>query len=149
MVYSGLMDDFNLEKLAKEIVVERFRGIADAPAGAGLVARQIVSKAVNGTAARQSPRDSVVATCRGLMSGMLLLEKDLPRTAVAILSQMTLVAEATHQDPAELMTWAIEGIAPVAKLAGRDVCESCEAAIEAAFMGAGQVFASTCDAAGA
>lgn len=143
------MDDFNLETLAKEIVVERFRDVADAPAGAGLVARQIVTKAVSGTRARQSPRDSVVAACRGLMSGMLLLEKDLPRTAVAILGQMGAVAEAADQDPAELMTWAIEGIAPVAKLAGGDARDAVETAIESAFMGAGRVFAAACGTAGA
>lgn len=141
------MDDFNLEKLAKEIVVERFKGIADAPAGAGLVARQIISKAVSGTQARQSPRHSVAAVCRGLMKGMLLLEMDLPRTAVAILGQMDEVALATHQDPAELMTWALEGIAPVAALAGRQTRDAVEEAIEAGFMGAGSVFARSCETA--
>lgn len=143
------MDDFNLEKLAKEIVVERLKGVADAPAGAGEVARQIVTKAVTGTQARQAPRDSVIATCRGLMSGMFLLEKDLPSTAVAILSQMSAVASATNQDPADLMTWAMEGIAPVAKIAGRQACEAVEQAIEAAFMGAGPVFSKACETAGA
>lgn len=139
------MDAFGLEKLAKEIVVSRFRGVADGPAGAGLVARQIVVKSVTGTS--QPPRDSVVAACRGLMSGLLILEMDLAASAVAILGQMNAAAAETHQDPAELMTWAMEGIAPVAKLAGRDACERIEAAIEAAFMGAGGVFAAKCGAA--
>lgn len=139
------MDDFNLEKLAKEIVVARFGGVADAPAGAGAVAKQIVVKAVGG--ARQPARDSVTSVCRGLMSGMLILEKDLPRAAVAILGQMNAAAAETHQDPADLMTWAMEGIAPVARLAGRDVCYRIEASIEESFMGAGRTFASLCEAA--
>lgn len=143
------MDDFNLEKLAKEIVVERLANIADAPDGAGQVARQIVIKAVTGTRARQAPRETVAAVCRGLMSGMLLLNQDLPRTAVAILSQMGAVAEATHQDPAELMTWAMEGIAPIATLAGGHARENIEAAIETAFMGAGGIFTVLCETAGA
>jgi hypothetical protein len=143
------MDDFNLEKLAKEIVIERFKNVADAPSGAGEVARLVVTKAITGTQARQTPRVTVTATCRGLMSGMLLLEKDLPRTAVAILRQMNAVAVETHQDPAELMTWAMEGFAPVAKLAGRHSCESIKHAIDADFMGAGNVFASACEMAGA
>lgn len=142
------MDDFNLEKLAKEIVVERLKGVADPPSGAGAVARQIVTKAISGTRARQSPRVTVAAVCRGLMTGMLILGQDLPGTAVAILSQMSAVATATHQDPAELMTWAMEGISQVAALSGRHSCEAIELAIEAAFMGAGQVFASACEAAG-
>ncbi|MDD5304823.1 MAG: hypothetical protein PHS14_17135 [Elusimicrobia bacterium] len=143
------MDDFNLEKLAKEIVVERLTGVEDAPSGAGEVARLIVTKAVTGTQARQAPHDSVVAVCRGLMSGMLLLGKDLPATAVAILGQMGAVAADTNQDPAELMTWAIEGLAPVASIAGRQTRDAVEEAIEAAFMGAGGVFSRTCEAAGA
>jgi len=143
------MDDFNLEKLAKEIVVARMKDLPDAPAGAGLVAGQMLSKAVAGTQARQAPHDTVVAVCRGLMSGMLLLGKDLPSTAVAILKQINVVAETTNQDPAELMTWAIEGIAPVANIAGRTTRYAVQEAIESAFMGAGQVFDSTCETAGA
>lgn len=143
------MDDFNLEKLAKEIVVARMKDLPDAPSAAGLVAAQILAKAVASTQARQAPRDTVVAVCRGLMSGMLLLGKDLPSTAVAILKQINLVAESTQQDPAELMTWALEGIAPVAGIAGRQTRDAVEEAIEAAFMGAGQAFASVCQTAGA
>ncbi len=143
------MDDFNLEKLAQEIVVERLKGAADAPAGAGEIARQFVTKAIIGTQARQAPRDSVVATCRGLMSGILLLGKDLAGTAVAILSQMNAVAVETDQDPAELMTWAMEGFAPVAKLAGRHACDDIKQAIDQDFMGAGNIFASACETAGA
>ncbi len=143
------MDDFNLEKLAKEIVIERLKGVDDPPAGAGEVARKIVSSAVNGTAAHQAPHESVKAVCRGLMSGMLLLENDLPRTAVAILSQMSVVAGETHQDPAELMTWAMEGIAPIVSLAGGTMRDDVAAAIDSSFMGAGDAFKQVCETAGA
>ena len=143
------MDDFNLETLAKEIAVSRLRGVSDAPAGAGAVARSMAAKAITGTAGRQAPRDGVAATCRGLMSGMLLLEKDLPKTAVEILSQMGAVAVETNQDPAELMLWAMEGIAPVAKIAGENRRSAIQDAIEAKFMGAGEAFARACETAGA
>ena len=83
------------------------------------------------------------------MSGMFLLEKDLPRTAVAILSQMSVVATETHQDPSELMTWAMEGIAPIVALAGGHTKDDVELAIETAFMGAGDVFKHVCETAGA
>lgn len=143
------MDDYNLEQLAKEIALDCLKGAADAPAGAGEFARQFVTKAITGTQSHQAPRDSVRAACRGLMSGMLLLEQNLPKTAVAILTQMGAVAAATHQDPAELMIWAMEGIAPVAKLAGGRAYDDIQGAIETAFMGAGQAFASASEAAGA
>ena len=83
------------------------------------------------------------------MSGIYLLEKDLPLTAVAILHQMSAVAVATHQDPAELMTWAMEGIAPIAKHAGGNACTEIQDAIEGSFMGAGGIFAEACRTAGA
>jgi hypothetical protein len=143
------MDDFNLEKLAKEIVVDRLKGVEDPPAGAGEVARKIVSQAVNGTASHQAPHETVKAVCRGLMSGMFLLEKDLPRTAVSILGQMSLVAGETHQDPAELMTWAMEGFAPIVSLAGGHVRDDVATAIDASYMGAGEVFKQVCETAGA
>ncbi len=148
--YNPRVDDYNLEKLAQQIVVERLANIGDAPDGAGQVARQMVSKAVMGTQERQAPRETVAAVCRGLMSGMLLLNQDLPRTAVAILSQMGAAAASTHQDPADLMTWAMEGIAPVVKLSGETAFEAVQLAVESAFMGAGQAFvAAARDTAGA
>ena len=142
------MDDFNLEKLAQQIVIERFEKVADVAEGAGQVARKIVTQAVTGTMARQSPRISVTAVCRGLMSGMLIAGRDLPPAAVAILNQMSAVAVETNQDPAELMTWAMEGIAPIATMAGEPVRASVEAAIDQAFMGAGTVFSRACATAG-
>jgi hypothetical protein len=143
------MDDFNLEKLAQQIVIERFEKVSDVAEGAGAVARKIVTQAVTGTVARQSPRISVTAVCRGLMSGMLIAGRDLSPAAVAILKEMGHVANETHQDPAEMMTWAMEGIAPVATMAGEPVRAAVEAAIEHEFMGAGQVFATACATAGA
>ncbi|MBI3288301.1 MAG: hypothetical protein HYZ74_02145, partial [Elusimicrobia bacterium] len=133
------MDVPNLEKLAKDIVVERLKNTPDAPGDCGLIARQIAAQAFANSDTQQQPAQSVRAVCRGLMSGMLLLEKDLPRAAVAILSQMGTVAHETHQDPAEMMTWAMEGIAPVAKLSGEHARATIQDAIETAFMGAGDV----------
>jgi hypothetical protein len=142
------VDDFNLEKLAKEIVIDCLTGVEDAPSGAGEFARQILINAIVSTQSRQTPRDSVQAVCRGLMSGMLLLKKDLPRAAVAILGQMSAVAVACHQDPSELMSWALEGIAPIAMLAGGRTRDTVEAAVETAFMGAGRNFARACEGGG-
>ena len=142
------MDDFNLEKLAQQIVIERFEKVADPAEGAGQVARKIVTQAVTGTMASQSPRISVTAVCRGLMSGMLIANRDLAPAAVAILTEMSAVANVTHQDPAEMMTWAMEGIAPVATMAGEPARAAVEHAIDHAFMGAGAVFAQACATAG-
>lgn len=131
--------EFDFEKLGKEIVVSKFAGVADPYALAGEAAHKIAVAAVTSTRGRQEPRLTVSAVCRGVASGMVLLEKDLPKTAVALLTQMAVVAQETNLDPAECMTWAMEGLAPVAKLSpgGADPVRS---AIDEQFMGAGEVF---------
>ena len=144
------MDAISLEKKSKEAVVESLKDAADAPAGAGELARKLATREIIASvAAAQPPSHCVIAICKGLMAGMLLLEKDLPLPALAILNQMGVVAEATHQDPAELMTWAMEGIAPVAKLAGEAARFAVQEAIATSFMGAGEIFSKACETAGA
>ena len=141
--------EYDFEKLAKEIVVEKLKDAADAPALAAEVAHKLVVAGIAGAGARQEPRMTVAAACRGVMSGMLLIEKDLPKTAVALLTKMALIAQQSNLDPAECMTWAMEGIAPVVKLASGVAAEAVAAAIEENFMGAGQVFEDILRTAGA
>ena len=127
----------DLEKLAKEFVLERLKSVADPYALAGDIARKI---AVAGARSSSEPRAAVSAACRGVIGGMLILEKNLPKTAVALLAQMAVVAQEAHLDPGDCMTWAMEGIAPVCKLAPNDMGSEVRAALEAAFMGAGDIF---------
>lgn len=134
------MERFDFEKLARELIVERLKTSEDAPALAGEVLHKMAIAAVTSTGTRQEPRVSIAAACKGIMSGMVLLEKDLPATAVAILAQMGAVAAETNQDPAECMTWAMEGMAEVCRLAAAPVREAVRAAIDEKFMGAGEVF---------
>jgi hypothetical protein len=62
---------------------------------------------------------------------------------------MALIAQESNLDPAECMTWAMEGIAPVVKLASGVAAEAVAAAIEENFMGAGRVFEDILRTAGA
>lgn len=141
--------EHDFEKLAKEIVVEKLKDAEDSPALAAEVARKLVVAGLAGTKGSRDPRATVSAASRGVMSGMLLIEKDLPKTAVALLNMMGLISQEANLDPAECMTWAMEGIAPVAKLASGETAESIGAAIEENFMGAGQVFEAMLRTAGA
>jgi hypothetical protein len=141
--------EFDFERLAKEIVVEKMKDAPDPSALAAEVVHKIAVSGLNGTRARQEPRLTVAAACRGVMAGMLLIEKDLPKTAVALLAQMALIAQEASLDPAECMTWAMEGIAPIVKLAPGGAADAVEAAIEENFMGAGAVFQGLLRAAGA
>ena len=132
--------EYDFEKLAKEIVMEKLKDAADPPALAAEVAHQIAVSGLASTRGRQEPRVTVTAACRGVMTGMLLIEKDLPKTAVALLAQMALIAQEANLDPAECMTWAMEGIAPVVKLAPGGSADAVGAAIAENFMGVGEVF---------
>lgn len=134
------MEQFDFEKLAKDLLLEHLKGSADAAASAGEIVRKMAVAAVAGAGSSQAPRASVRAACKGIMSGVVLLEKDLPAAAVAVLQQMGAVAAETNQDPSECMTWAMEGMAQVCRLAPASAQEAVRAAIDEKFMGAGEVF---------
>ncbi|NNN04553.1 MAG: hypothetical protein HKL90_01495 [Elusimicrobia bacterium] len=132
--------EYDFEKLAQEIVLERLRDLPNPPAAAGEIALKIAVPAVTSTRLRQDPRLTVSATCRGVMRGMLLLEKDLGETAVSLLNQMAAISQEADLDPAECMTWAMEGMAPICRMADSHVQDAVSRAIEEHFMGAGEVF---------
>lgn len=132
--------EYDFEKLAKEIVVEKLKNASDPAAVAGEVVHKIALSALKSTAKVQEPRVTVAAACRGAMAGMVLIEKDLPKTAVALISQMAAIAQETGLDPAECMTWAMEGIAPVVKVAPAGSADAVGDAIEERFMGAREAF---------
>jgi hypothetical protein len=132
--------EYDFEKLAKEIVVAKLKDAADPVAVAAEVVHKIAVSSLKGTDGRQEPRVTISAACRGVMAGMLLIEKDLPKTAVALLGQMALIAQESNLDPAECMTWAMEGIAPIVKMAPKGSDDAVGAAIEESFMGAREAF---------
>jgi|SRR5579859_4658679 len=133
-------EDYAFENLAKEIVLQKLKGKDDAEASAGAVALEIAVPAVTSTRTRQDPRATVSATCRGVMQGMMILEKDLAKTAVSLLGQIAVMAQEANLDSAECMTWAMEGMASVCRMASSDVRMAVSAAIADNFMGAGEVF---------
>lgn len=137
-------EEYDFEKLSREIVLSRLKDDPQAPQAAGEIARQMIVAGVQSTKVRQDPHLTVSAACRGVMSGMLLMEKDLPRTAVEILKQMPSISHEVPIDTGDLMTWCIEGIAAVSALAGLPMQSSVQEAIEESFMGAGEVFRSAC-----
>lgn len=143
------MESFDFEKLAKDLIVEQLKAVDDPAAAAAQIVKKLAVSAVTGAGASQPPRASVSAACKGILSGILLLEKDLPAAAVAMLEQMGTVAAQTNQDPSECMTWAMEGMASVCRLASSAVQDGVQAAIEEKFMGAGEVFAGLLNSGGA
>lgn len=148
-MYNRLVDAFDFEQLSKDIVTTRLKGVSDVPAAAAEVARKMIVTGVTSTQNKQEPRKTVTDVCRGVMAGVLLLEKDLPPVAMALLAETAAIAGDVHLDPSEMMTWAMEGIARVCHMAGAPVESAVQDAIEAQYMGAGEAFAAACRAAGA
>jgi|SRR5579883_2081399 len=139
-----MAEEYDFEKLAREIVTSRLPGVKDPAHAAAEVARKMLVTAVKGTAQRQAPRLTVLAVCRGVMDGMLILNQGLADPAIRILQMVPDVANEAALDPGELMTWAMEGIAAVAATAGAQAQQEIQAKIDESFMGAGEVFSSLC-----
>ncbi len=139
--------EYDFEKLAQEIVQDRLRDLPNPAAAAGEIALKIAVPAVTSTRLRQDPRLTVIATCRGVMRGMLLLDQNLGETAVSLLTQMAAISQEADLDPADCMTWTMEGIAPICLMADAQKRDAVVAAIEEHFMGAGEVFRNLLDSA--
>ncbi|MFA6003784.1 MAG: hypothetical protein WC881_06925 [Elusimicrobiota bacterium] len=145
MLYNpAVAEEYDFKKLAQEIVSARLKDIAAAPDAAAEIACQIIVSGVQSTRQRQDPRLTVMNTCRGVMSGMMLIDQDLGAAAVAILKSMANLAQELHLDPAQTMTWAMEGIASVVILGAGDLQLRVTEAIDENIMGAGAVFVELC-----
>ena len=133
-------EGYDFERLAREIVASRLKDLAAPAEGAGAVAREIIISAVQSTKVRQDPHLTVTAAVRGVMSGLLLIEKPLVDAAVEVLQQANNIAQQSSLDPTEVMTWALEGIAQVAAMAPAEAQNAIHEAIEHKYMGAGGVY---------
>ncbi len=139
------MAEYDFEKLSREIIVSRLGPVENTPAASAEIARKIIVAAVLSTKERQDPRLTVAAVCRGIIDGLLLLNKDLAQPAVALLKLMHEIANEVPLDPADLMTWAMEGIAAAAATSGAQAQQAIQASIDETFMGAGEVFSRLCE----
>jgi len=134
------MEEYYFEKLAREIVLSRLKSAEKAPDEAAATAKRILINGVLSTKSRQDPHLTVSGVCRGVMSGVLLNDQSLPETASILLGEMADVAQEVQLDPADLMTWGMEGIADVAAIAGAEIAGSIQEQIEQRFMGVGEIF---------
>ena len=141
--------EYDFEKLAREITAERLRDLSGAPAAAAEIAAKIIASAVNSTKDHHGERITVVGVCRGVMTGLVMIDKELPDAAIAILQRMTTLAQELHLDPMETMTWAMEGIAAVAVVSQAEAKNAIRGRIDERFMGAGEIFGRLCEEASA
>ena len=135
-------DTDNFEKLTREIIKSQLKEspAETAAAAAADIASKIIVAGVTKTSRRQDPHLTVMGICRGIMSGMLIIDKDLVATSVELVKSMAHLAQETHLDPSEMMTWAVEAIVAVSILGHPDLRADIREALERNFMGTGEVF---------
>lgn len=136
-------DQFNFGKLTKEIIVSRLKETADAPAIAAEIVKRTIVAGVQATRASATPQEAhqtVVEVARGAMTGLMLIDKDLAASAIAILSRLAEAANEIHADPQELLTWALEGFAKVTPAMQRDVVYKMRTEIDRTYLGVGELF---------
>ncbi|MBI3549983.1 MAG: hypothetical protein HY078_13175 [Elusimicrobia bacterium] len=127
------------------MITGNLKGAANAPLAASEIARKTIVSGITSTkAAGQNPKETLEEICYGAMSGIMLIESDLPQTAVLILKSMNEVAHELHMDPSELMTWAMGGIARISAVTPLQTSFRIREAIEEEYQGAGEVFGQLC-----
>ncbi|MFA6092860.1 MAG: hypothetical protein WCU88_05595 [Elusimicrobiota bacterium] len=137
--------EYDFEKLSREIVVSQFKGEPDAPAKTAALVKRTIIDAVRGTRAVGHPVDVIVRQIvAGAMGGLLLIDRPLPVSAVAMLRSTAEAAQEVGVDASEMMTWAMEGLSRVTPLVQPPVIAAIQEEIEGSFMGAGEVFAELC-----
>ncbi len=138
-------DRLDLGKLTQEIVSSRLMDVADVSAVVGEVVKKTIVAAVGAARARKEDPHLVVGdVCFGAMKGLMLIDKDLPAAASAILANLSEAANEVHVDPQEMLTWALEGFAKLTTVAQDDAIYKIRAAIDKQFMGAGDVLDKLC-----
>lgn len=88
------------------------------------------------------PRRTLAKFTCGVLKCYLTLELDAAHAAVAILKAAPSLS--VDHAPSQLMTWAMEGMALVAFIAGPQQQSQMHAAIDAGLAGAGPVFQQVC-----
>lgn len=141
-----MADQFNFGQLTKEMIMSRLKEASNASEAAAEIAKKTIVAGVQATrTAGQNPKETVEEICYGAMSGLLLIEKDLPQSAILILRNLAEISNELNAEPSELMTWAMGGIAKISAVISRDILYDIRCRIEEEYQGTGEVFAKLCE----
>lgn len=139
-------DAYNFAELTKNMITSRLKESADAPTMAAEIAKTTIISGVKSIrGSRQDAMEAVRQICFGAMSGLLLIEKDLPLGTIKILQSLTDVSQELQIEPSELMTGAMESVARVSRLVSAETRWKIREALEENFNGTGEVFDKLCE----
>ena len=135
------MDQLRIGELTKEMVAEELRLLGDPCATAAGVVRRALTAALQSAPVEGTPAARVIEdTVRGAMTALLLADQSLPGGAVLVLGAVYGVAQECNLDPTECMRAALSALAELRRFVEPSRLDDIRLAIEAHYMGAGEVF---------
>lgn len=134
------MEEFKLGQLTKELVTAKLRAMDDPCEAAAELVLATLTVAFRGIPENSEKRlVAVEDACRGGIIGLLLSEQSVSRGAVALLERIAALASTSRMDPTAAMEASLRGIADVKRFLLPERVEELRAAVDAKFLGAGDV----------
>ena len=134
------MDELRIHQLTKEMVAEELRMLGDPCAAAAAVVHKTLSAALQSPPDGTPPERLVEYTVKGAMTALLLAEQSLARGGMLVLDAVLDVAAKAQLDPTEAMRAALRALADLRRFVDPARIDDIRLAIEAKYMGAGEVF---------
>lgn len=135
------MDQLRIGELTKEMVAEELRLLGDPCMAAAAVVRKALTAALKTAPVDGTPPARVIEDAvKGAITALLLADQSLSRGAIRILEAVHDVALECHLDPTESMCAALRALAELRRYTEPARLDDVRLAIEAHYMGAGEVF---------
>jgi hypothetical protein len=134
------MDELRIHQLTKEMVAEELRILGDPCAAAAAVVQKTLTAALQCPPEGTAPERIVEDTVKGAMTALLLAEQSLARGSILVLEVVVDVAAKAQLDPTESMRAALRALADLRRFVDPNRIEDIRLAIDAKYMGAGEVF---------
>jgi hypothetical protein len=135
------MDELRIHQLTKEMVAEELRILGDPCAAAAAVVHRTLTAALQSAPAGTPPERIVEDAVKGAMTALLLAEQSLGRGGILVLEAVLDVSAKANLDPTESMRAALRALADLRRFVDPNRVEDIRLAIDAKYMGAGDVFA--------
>ena len=134
------MEVFRLDQLTKELVTDKVRSMDDPCAEVAGIVKTTLDVAMRSAADDSKTRAGLIEdACRGGMTGLILTEQNTARGAVLILHRVVEIAARFAIDPMSAMEGALKGIASLSRVMQPDRVQAMYYAVQAEFMGAGDL----------
>ena len=134
------MDELRIHQLTKEMVAEELRILGDPCAAAAAVVQRTLTAALQSPPEGTPPERIVEDAVKGAMTALLLAEQSLAHGGILVLDVVIDVAAKAHLDPTVAMSAALRALADLRRFVDPARIDDVRLAIDAKYMGAGEVF---------